>query len=139
MKRTDVMELSWSLKKVLSSDFLKIRNELEHIFTSMKQQIKDDNLFFDTKLILDELICNGIKHGNSEDIEKKVEVSIEINDDNIMIKVKDEGDGFDYNCEDYDPYSLESNGRGLCLVDGLSDELHIDKNTITSIKYVEND
>lgn len=133
------MELSWSLKKVLSSDFLKIRKDLEHIFMSMKKQIKDDNLFFDTKLILDELICNGIKHGNSQNVAKKVEVSIEINDDNIRIQVSDEGDGFSYDRENYDPDSLESHGRGLCLVDGLSDELHIDKNTITSIKYVEND
>jgi len=129
-------ELGCKLKKVLNSDFLKIKKELEAMFGIMKKEIQDDDLFFDAKLILDELICNGILHGNDENDEKLLEVSIDINDENIKIQVSDEGDGFEYSKEAYNPLSLETNGRGLCLVDGLSDELHIDKNTITSIKYV---
>lgn len=131
-----MIKLGYTLKKVLNSDFFKIRQDLEHMIGIMKREIKDDDLFFDARLILDELICNGVLHGNDKNISKMIEVSIDISEKDIRIKVSDEGHGFEYDRNKYDPCSLESSGRGLCLVDGLSDELHIDNNTITSIKYI---
>lgn len=124
------------MKKILKSDFMKIKTELECILKSMENSIQDENLYFDAKLILDELICNGILHGNKQDANKEIEVDVEIDEHLIIIQVKDQGNGFDYRKEDANPMSMESTGRGLFLVDGLSDELHIDRNTVRSVKYI---
>lgn len=124
------------MKKILKSDFMEIKTELESILVNMKNAIQDEDIYFDAKLILDELVCNSILHGNREDRDKEIEIDVEISEHLIMIQVKDQGVGFDYNKADYNPMNFESNGRGLYLVDGLSDELHIDKNIVKSIKHI---
>lgn len=124
------------MKKILKSDFMEIKSELESILVNMKNAIQDEDIYFDAKLILDELVCNSILHGNREDRDKEIEIDVEISEHLIMIQVKDQGVGFDYNKADYNPMNFESNGRGLFLVDGLSDELYIDKNIVKSIKHI---
>lgn len=74
-----------------------------------------------------EAVNNAIIHGNKLDESKSVFVKIEINDNILSIKVRDEGPGFDYNnvADPTLPENIEKpHGRGLFLIRHLADETH---------------
>lgn len=98
--------------------------------------ILNDNQKFNTRLILSELLVNSIQHGNHLDMSKYVYINIKIEKDLMKIKISDEGSGFEYDIKDYEPHNFADSGRGLVLVEGLSDRLLIKGNTVTAIKYL---
>lgn len=113
-----------------------VKNSIEEILGELSKTISDSNDLFDIKLILTELIINGVFHGNKCNLKKMVNVDIRIMNDRIRIKVTDEGEGTDYNISSYDPLKMKCSGRGLVIVDGLSDELIFKDNSITAIKSI---
>lgn len=121
-----------------------ISSEISHIKPFVKGALKklykfidNEDIMFDIKLILNELIANGIFHGNTCLDSKVVNLSLKIKDDKIIIEVKDEGKGINYDFQSYNPLDLKCCGRGLVLVKGLSDELLINDNRIVAIKNIE--
>lgn len=72
-----------------------------------------------------ELVLNAIVHGNKEDPERFVKVTAEFDDKKIVVKILDEGGGFELN-EIPDPTLtgnvLKNSGRGLYIVKRLVDE-----------------
>jgi serine/threonine-protein kinase RsbW len=54
----------------------------------------------------------------------------------IKIEVSDEGEGFIFDCNKYNPLDLKCSGRGLIIANGLSDEFYVNKNKIIAIKYL---
>lgn len=90
--------------------------------------LNEDNLF-KIRLILDELIVNSYKHGNNKDYKKNIEVTIEINQDYCMIKVRDEGKGINFD-KKKDVFS--EHGRGLHIVEFISDRMLVDNNVVTA-------
>jgi len=74
---------------------------------------------------------NAILHGNKLNEEKDVIIEIEKNNDILKICVEDEGNGFDYkNIPDPTaPENIEKiTGRGIFLMEKLSDKLEFKKN-----------
>ena len=70
-------------------------------------------------LSLREAVNNAIIHGNKNNPEKKVEVEIEFLDDEIYIRVWDEGDGFNPDSlpdPTKDENLLQPHGRGIFLI-----------------------
>ncbi len=69
---------------------------------------------------------NAILHGNKLDEKKNVEITFSINNNILKIKVKDQGNGFDYQ-DIPDPTAPENienvNGRGIFLMEKLSDKI----------------
>ncbi|QIB27368.1 ATP-binding protein [Caloranaerobacter azorensis] len=124
------------INKTISSDLYRVKNILDEIINKVNMVIYDENIMFDVKLILNELVVNSIVHGNKQDKCKIVNVYIKIQDELIRIEVTDEGKGINYNIDEYDPMNLKINGRGLVIVNGLSDEFYIEKNKVISIKYI---
>ncbi len=117
------------------SDLLDTRDFIANILEKVKKVINDEDLIFDLKLILNELIINGVIHGNKSCKDKCVKLYLEISDETLKVEVCDEGEGIRPDgC--YNPEDLKSCGRGLLLVDGLSDELLIDNNKITAFKLL---
>ncbi|WP_236911440.1 ATP-binding protein [Clostridium sp. Cult1] len=119
--RSDLNDIKVFIKKVL--------NKLENI-------VQDKDLMFDLKLILNELIINSVIHGNQCKGNKYVKLFLEVVGDTIRIEVIDEGDGIDFDIDSYNPSELKCCGRGLVIVDGLSDEVYIDNNRIVAVKYM---
>ncbi|WP_237722270.1 ATP-binding protein [Keratinibaculum paraultunense] len=109
---------------------------IQNILNRLKDVVDDENLLFDLKLILNELVINSVIHGNKCKKEKCVYLYLEILEDTIRIEVSDEGRGIDFDISSYNPRELKCCGRGLILVDGLSDELYIDENRVEVIKYI---
>ncbi len=78
-----------------------------------------------------EAVNNSIVHGNKSDPDKKVKVKVWSADNKLYITVEDEGPGFNYdNIPDPTaPENIENiNGRGVFLMNHLSDEVKFHKN-----------
>ena len=98
---------------------------LSFIKSSLPDMPSED--FDDLKLILCELLYNAVIHGNNKDTKKNVYISVNIDKNEVVTVIKDEGKGFDYNkllskITIDDPIALfDENGRGIRLVMKLAD------------------
>ncbi|MFA5523761.1 MAG: ATP-binding protein [Tissierellales bacterium] len=128
--------MNFRIVQTIKSDLINVRLTMEDILEELCKIINDESLLFDIRLILNELVVNSALHGNNCDTDKFVKLFLEIRDKKIKIEVVDEGCGFIYDRTDYDPLELRCCGRGLVIVDGLSDEFYVDKNKVVSIKYI---
>ncbi len=83
-----------------------------------------------------EAVNNAIIHGNKSDANKHVKIEILLKDNRLVIKVTDEGKGFNPK-EIPDPTRPENieaiNGRGIFLMQKLADEIEFNKkgNSVT--------
>jgi len=73
-----------------------------------------------------EAVTNAIKHGNNSDKNKSVFIQVDSNEEFLIIKVKDQGKGFDP-LEIPDPTQpdnlLKDSGRGIYLMKIYMDEI----------------
>ncbi|NLK96743.1 ATP-binding protein [Defluviitalea saccharophila] len=121
-------------KKTFPSELKFIRTVISEIMDYLRCSFPSlsSEDYFDCKLIYNELLINAIIHGNENDKNKTVSVTIEvIDEDSIYSTITDEGNGFDYNhmlkeIENKDRLFLE-NGRGIQLVQSLTNELHYER------------
>lgn len=77
---------------------------------------------------------NAILHGNKLDENKYVNISVKMEAKKLKIKIDDEGYGFDYkNVPDPTaPENIENvNGRGIFLMEKLSDKIEFTRNGAT--------
>lgn len=77
---------------------------------------------------------NAILHGNKLDENKFVNILVIIDEKRLNIKIDDEGNGFDYkNVPDPTaPENIENvNGRGIFLMEKLSDKIEFSRNGAT--------
>ena len=131
-----VMTVEFKYSATLCSDVDMIKNFVDEILNRINLVVKDKDIMFDIRLILNELIVNGVMHGNHCLNSKCVELRLEVKNNQIKIQVEDEGRGINYDFKSYNPNELNSYGRGLVIVSGLSDEFSIEKNRVTAIKKI---
>jgi len=77
---------------------------------------------------------NAILHGNKLDENKYVNIAVHLDEHKLRIKIDDEGNGFDYkNVPDPTaPENIENvNGRGIFLMEKLSDRIEFTRNGAT--------
>ena len=77
---------------------------------------------------------NAIIHGNKLDENKLVNICVKKDESSLKIMIEDEGDGFDYrNIPDPTaPENIENvNGRGIFLMEKLSDKISFSRNGAT--------
>ncbi|HAE91626.1 MAG TPA: ATP-binding protein [Tissierella sp.] len=132
----EVMTLDFKYSGIVCSDLDMIKNFVEDVLKKLNNIIENNDIMFDIRLILNELVINGVLHGNDCITSKCVKLSLEVKENTLTIQVEDEGAGIDYNLESYDPSDLKCCGRGLVIVNGLSDEFYIQKNKVTAIKHI---
>lgn len=91
------------------------------------RRLKEDKLYF-LKLSLHELATNAIIHGNKLQIQKKVEITLTIERERILISISDEGNGLTnelYERSIASASSLKEGGRGLLLVSEIMELLSL--------------
>lgn len=132
----EVMTLDFEYTGTVCSDLDMIRNFVDEILNKLNYIINNNDTMFDIKLILNELVINGVFHGNDCISSKCVKLSLEVKENRVTIQVEDEGKGIDYDFRTYDPTDLKCCGRGLVIVNGLSDEFYIQKNRVTAVKHI---
>uniref|UniRef100_A0A831U5C3 ATP-binding protein n=1 Tax=Geobacter metallireducens TaxID=28232 RepID=A0A831U5C3_GEOME len=87
-----------------------------------------DMLAYHINLVLTEAMVNAIKHANANDPDKMVHVYINITDQDLLIRVFDDGQGFNINSippPDFD--QLEDRGRGIFIIKQLMDTVKYEK------------
>lgn len=118
-----------SLNLASSSDSL---TEVEKKIDDVTKEAKvNEDLYGNVLIAVTEGVNNAIHHGNKSNPEKKVQIDIEINDENqLVFSIKDEGDGFDPDSlpDPTDPANIEKpHGRGVFLMQQLSDEIEFEE------------
>lgn len=141
-------EFNLSSKEEFARDvsiLIKLLLEKQNVSRKLANQIS---------FILTEIQNNSIEHAHKNDPNKKIRVTSIIKDDNINIRIEDEGSGFDYSKLNLDLLSKESKiemlrkrkndlqrpgGFGLALAKSVMDEIKFnDKgNVITLIKKLK--
>lgn len=115
---------------VIPSDQAEARRVQEHIEQLLMASPCEPKELFSIKLALEEALVNAIKHGNQYDRNKKVEIAYQVTHERFVIRITDEGTGFDP-ADVPDPTAVENLerpcGRGLMLM----------KHYMTEIDYNE--
>lgn len=128
--------MNYIYHRSICSDLEDIKIIMGEIIRELGKIINDEDLLFDIRLILNELVVNSAIHGNKCNRDKLINLFLEIKGNILRIKVMDEGQGIDYDIKSYNPKDLKCCGRGLVIVSGLSDKCHIEKNKIEVVKYI---
>lgn len=113
------------LRLTLPSDLDMISPLADQLMQFASRFRKGDN--FEIELALREAISNAIVHGNQEDPQKRVQVSLGCaTDGEVSLTVQDEGQGFEANAVP-NPTTAENrfrrSGRGIYLMSTLMDEV----------------
>lgn len=90
-----------------------------------------ESLYGNILIALTEAVNNAIHHGNRLDPDKRVRLSYEAREKDLVFMITDEGPGFDYeNLPDpTDPENIEKpHGRGVFLMRALADEVEFADN-----------
>ena len=103
-------------------------HDIEAVVDEIKSTLEfKEDVYGNVMVAVTEAVNNAIIHGNKQDLDKKVFIDFEVvNQYRLVVRVKDEGPGFDPNSLP-DPTSPENliniGGRGVFLMEQLSDEL----------------
>ncbi len=114
------------MQLIIDSNTLKLIEVEEFVQKAFVKYQLPDNYYHKILLCVKEAVTNSIIHGNKSDSKKKVTVKITRCHNEIIVKVKDEGAGFDID-QLKDPTVSENireeSGRGIFLIRKLCDEL----------------
>ncbi len=112
----------------ISSTLLEVDTVIEQISEYIKDKVPlDSTTYWKIHTGFYEALLNAVVHGNKYNTQKKVYVEFRIvNQDLVVLRIRDEGNGFDYN-NIPDPFSseniLEDFGRGVKMIDTLADRI----------------
>ena len=103
-------------------------NSVEAVVDDIRQELNvKDDVYGNIMVALTEAVNNSIFHGNDSDESKKVYVEFEIvNNYRLLVRVHDEGTGFDYGnlADPTAPNNIDKiGGRGVFLMEQLSDQI----------------
>ncbi|MDO5301876.1 MAG: ATP-binding protein [Tissierellia bacterium] len=128
------MDKGMEIKGVVDSDIQAVSRFVRNTMRRVGEYVHDEDAIFDIRLIIDELVLNGASHGNEWNQDKSVHLTLNITDEWVLIQVRDEGAGLNYSTGQYNPQSMADHGRGLVLVEALSDDIQYHGNCISCKK-----
>ncbi|MGQ9536064.1 MAG: ATP-binding SpoIIE family protein phosphatase [Actinomycetota bacterium] len=127
-----VLELEelYDLTMTVSTDVRQIRYVIDSVLETLRGFEGLSNPLV-LRLCLEELLHNAMEHGNRCDRTKKVYITVKAEPKRAVIRVRDEGEGFDYRriASDDIPTGevLSERGRGLLIVRHYADELRFNR------------
>lgn len=104
----------------VSSNIESVEVFVDRVVENLHNHLPNE-LIFNIRLVLNELLLNSASHGNGYSKAKKVKLYISISNDKIKMRVEDEGSGFLSLCSNEEACDL--GGRGLKIVEALTDSL----------------
>ena len=124
----------------IESSFSRARELEEVIVTAAREKQYDEDAVFALRLSLEEALTNAIRHGNGQNNGKKVRVRYRVEEDQINIRIADEGAGFELSSVP-DPTQKRHlqipSGRGILLMRAYMDEVQYNQNDneVHLVKY----
>lgn len=115
----------------LDGGLVTIDQVTRHLLRTLRQFLSSEEALFNLRLVLSELLINGYEHGNQSNMNKRVHLTLRMENGSIVLSVEDEGDGFCYDLEQCVDRNSCS-GRGLRIVRELSQEVEIASNRVTA-------
>ncbi len=95
----------------------------------LRQLELDDDSKHWIELAVREAVANAIKHGNRQDPGKRVDVDLAVEGDAVVIRIEDQGAGFDPGAV-HDPLAPENrfkrDGRGIFYMKKFMDSIEYD-------------
>lgn len=91
----------------------------------------NEDYYGNVLIAVTEAVNNAILHGNKEDRDLEVALSVLANTNDFCFTIKDQGEGFDYNNlpDPTAPENIEKeNGRGIYLMKSLAEAVEFDDN-----------
>jgi anti-sigma regulatory factor (Ser/Thr protein kinase) len=127
----------------LPNDIRSIEHAVEHVTrhcSSCGEYARRLNLNF--RVGLTEALSNAMLYGNNSDPEKRVRVEVTISNDEVSVRVTDQGVGFDPELvpDPTLPGNIsKSGGRGIFLMKALMDEVEFNErgNSVTLVLRFE--
>ncbi len=116
---------------------------IESFIDNAKEKFNlDDDIYGNIMIAVTESVNNAIAHGNKNDRNKNVTISLSLNENIIKFIIRDEGIGFDFqNLPDPTaPENLDKpSGRGIFLMRHLSDEVSFsDNGSVVELSFYMN-
>ena len=110
------------------------------ILSELEANSYDSDGVFSVHLALEEAFVNAVKHGNKNDLAKKVKIEYSASSDKVEIVITDEGAGFDPSAVPDPRYGenlYKANGRGLLLMRSYMDVVEFNKkgNRVRMVRY----
>jgi serine/threonine-protein kinase RsbW len=97
--------------------------------TLQKYRGDREELAYHINLVLTEAVANAIRHAQGEERVEEVHITISIHDHRLIIRVYDQGKGFDIcslpptDQEEIDEKCLQDHGRGIYIMRTLMDRV----------------
>lgn len=110
----------------IGSEFENIELVQAVLDESLQQLELDEDARYWIGIAVREAVANAIKHGNRQDPDKNVEVDLRVIEEDVVISVSDEGEGFDPSTvgDPLDPENLlKPNGRGIFYMNRFMDAI----------------
>ena len=121
-------------KLSLEMDIPSLLSELERVVseaeTFFAKCCATEDQAYTAVLLTSEAVTNAIEHGNQLDAAKRVRIEFKATPKTVELWVEDEGTGFDPKKVEDPTLSdnlLEDGGRGIFLIEHLSDEVKYEK------------
>lgn len=133
----------------ISSELSNVRLVVDELISCLQHNCGKlcEEVLFDLKVILNEVLVNAILHGNHGDESKKVKIDAGTTEKgDVFLIIEDEGSGYDYEslCEKHktavmDLDEMIESGRGIMIVKGLCDKVKVNKkgNKIVILKSID--
>lgn len=133
----------------IASELSNVRFVVEELISCLLHNCGElcEEVLFDLKVILNEVLVNAILHGNHGDESKRVKIDAGITEkDDVFLIIEDEGSGYDFEgiCEKHKPAVTDlddmiESGRGIMIVKGLCDKVKVNRkgNKIIILKRIE--
>ena len=117
---------NWHVQLALASRFENIELVQLVLEDSLNHADCDEDTRYWVGIAVREAVANAIKHGNRQDPNKRVSVSLALVGEEVVIDIEDEGEGFDPKGVG-DPLNTENllkpNGRGIFYMDKFMDDI----------------
>lgn len=111
---------------IIPSSLEYLREVDDFIENKLKEKGLDQSLVTDIAISVTEVVTNAVCHGNKGDPKKKVYVSLQVEKNQVTVKIQDQGGGFNYQHLE-NPLAeenlLKETGRGIFIVRSLMDEV----------------
>ena len=90
-------------------------------------------------MALREALANAIKHGNRQDLSKRIHLEMDVVGQNLKISIRDEGEGFDPSAVD-DPLApenrMKTSGRGIFYMKTFMDDVRFRRHETGGMEIV---